>query len=61
MQLAQKINITYRAISPFVFNGKDFIKDPGSLTRTELTSLCYSGNGFFEYTELDSGEPFLYT
>ena len=49
------------SLSPFMFNGKDFFKDPGSLTKTELTSLCYSGNGFFEYAGLDLGEPFLYT
>ena len=48
-------------LEPFMFNGKDFFKDPGAFKKTELTSLCYSGNGYFEYAGFESGEPFIYT
>ena len=43
------------SLVPYVFNGKDFFKDPNSYTQTDITSLCYSGNGAFEYGYIDNG------
>ncbi len=43
------------SLVPYVFNGKDFFKDPNSYQQTDITSLCYSGNGLFEYGYIDGG------
>lgn len=43
------------SLVPYVFNGKDFCKNPDSYENTEVTSMCYSGNGMFEYGYLEAG------
>ncbi len=43
------------SLIPYVFNGKDFFKNPNSYEQPEITSLCYSGNGAFEYGYIDNG------
>ena len=43
------------SMTPFVFNGKDFFKNPVAYTNPEITTLCYSGNGYFEYGYLENG------
>ncbi len=37
------------SLVPYVYNGKDFFEDPKSYKYSDITSLCYSGNGIFEY------------
>ena len=43
---------------PFVFNGKDFFKNPSSYKSTDIVSLCYSGNGSFQYGGTLNGYKF---
>ena len=40
---------------PYVFNGKDFFKNPTAYTSTEIVSLCYSGNDSFQYGGIENG------
>ena len=42
----------------FVFNGKDFFKDPGNSNTTALGTYCYSGNDAFYMRFRSGGESF---
>jgi hypothetical protein len=43
---------------PFVFNGKDFFREPSSYKYSDIVSLCYSGNGSFQYGGTLNGYKF---
>ena len=43
------------SLIPYVYNGRDFFKDPATYNNTDITSLCYSGNGVFEYGYIENG------
>ncbi len=49
------------SLVPYVYNGKDFFRDPVSLKYNEVTTLCYSGNGMFEYAYTDGGVNYINT
>ena len=49
------------SIRPFVFNGRDFFFEPETFKISEITSLCYSGNGAFEYAGVENGYKFTTT
>ena len=44
------------SLIPFVYNGKDFFKNPSSYEFSDLSSLCFSGNGYFDYGYIDNNE-----
>ena len=49
------------SLEPYVYNGKDFFLNPTSLEHPDITSLCYSGNGVFQYGYKEYGELVAYT
>ncbi len=49
------------SLVPYVYNGKDFFLNPTSYEHSDLSSLCYSGNGVFTYGFKSYGETYVYT
>lgn len=49
------------SLIPYVYNGKDFFENPTSYDHSDISSLCYSGNGVFEYGFKTNGEIEAYT
>ena len=43
------------SLIPYVYNGKDFVKNPNSYEKSDMTSVCFSGNGYFEYGFVENG------